>query len=83
MPTKLRIESKYSIRPTFEKLIALSQLVIEQKPKAESFDLEPAVQTSGEPVTLNCASGLKDFKIKVSSPFVKFSVQGRILWLPT
>jgi len=67
VPTKLAFDSKKSIRPNFEKLIALNQLVIEQKPISEIFDLEPATQADCESVTLNRASGPKAFEIKDSS----------------
>jgi hypothetical protein len=67
VPTQIRFESNKSIRPNFEKLIALHQLVIEQKPISEIFELEPATQTDCKSVTLNRASGPKAFEIKDSS----------------
>jgi hypothetical protein len=64
VPTQIQFESNKSIRPNFEKLIALNQLVIEEKPLSAIDDIEPAVQTNCESVTLNRASGAKEFKIK-------------------
>jgi len=64
VPTQIRFESNKSIRPNFEKLIALNQLVIEEKPLSAIADIEPAVQTNCASVTLKRASGAKEFKIK-------------------